>query len=173
MAIPIPRNYTRLALSIVIAAVVIGGAIVASSYLGTSRTATETTTSTLIRTSISTQTVTSQLYQVEFLQESNCPVGPGWLFPWGVMLDNQTLTQPSNATLPLSSNPLHFTGDSNYSMIWFSLPNGTYSYKIIPDDSLGSAQSGNITVDGSNVVVQVYAFIMAMGCSTSASSAGG
>jgi hypothetical protein len=86
------------------------------------------------------------------------------------MLDGQTLTQPSNATLPLSSNPLHFTDDSSYSTIRFSLANGTYSYTIVPVDPLGSAQSGNFTVDGSNIVVQVYAFITAMGCSSSTTS---
>ena len=158
-----PRDFTRLAIAIVIASVVIGGGIVASSYLGTTHTVTETTTSILTRTG------TSQLYQVEFLQESNCPYG-SWLYPWGVMVGNQTIVQPSNATLPLSYNGSHLTGGSDYSAIWFSLPNGTYSYTIIPDDPLGSAQSGIATVDGSNGVVLVYAFITAMGCSSSTSS---
>jgi len=167
MAVPIPRNYTRLALSIVIAAVVIGGAIVASSYVGTFRTV------TVIRTSASAQTGASELYQVEFLQEPNCPPG-SWLFPWAVVLDNQTVVQPSNATLPLSSDGIfHFTDDSNYSTIGFSLPNGTYSYTIIPDYSLGSHQSGNVTVDGSDVTVQVYAFVTANGCSSTNSAPSG
>ncbi len=161
-----PRDFTRLAIAIVIASVVIGGGIVASSYLGASRTVTETTTSIL------TQTRTSQLYQVEFLQESNCPYG-SWLYPWGVMVGNQTIVQPSNATLPLSFNGNHLTGESSYSTIWFSLPNGTYSYTTIPDDSLGSAQSGIVTVDGGDVVVLVYAFVTAEGCSSSTTTVGG
>ena len=163
MAAAKPRDFTRLAMAIVIASVVIGGGIIASSYLGTSHTVTETTTRFL------TQTGTSQLYQVEFLQESNCPYG-SWLYPWGVMLGNQTIVQPSNATLPLSYDGSHLTGESNYSTIWFSLPNGTYSYTIIPNDPLGSPQSGNVTVDGSNFVVQVYAFGEAMGCTTTSTS---
>ena len=102
---------------------------------------------------------------MEFVQESGCPYG-SWLVPWGVMLDNQVAVQPSNATLPTSSNGARLTGDSNYSTIWFSLPNGTYSYTILPDDPLGSHQSGNITVDGSNLMIQVYAFITEIGCSS-------
>jgi hypothetical protein len=89
-----------------------------------------------------------------------------------VTVGNQTIVQPSNATLPLSYNGSHLTGESNYSAIRFSLPNGTYSYTIIPHDPLGSAQAGNVTVDGSNVVVQVYAFITAMGCSSSTTVGG-
>jgi len=158
-----PRDFTRLAIAIVIASVVIGGSIVASSYLGTSHTVTETTTSILTRTG------TSQLYQVEFLQESNCPYG-SWLYPWGVTVGNQTIVQPSNATLPLSYNGSHLTGESNYSTIWFSLPNGTYSYTIIPNDPLGSHQSGDVTVDGSNLTILVYGFVEAMGCSSTTST---
>ena len=108
---------------------------------------------------------TPQLHRVEFLQESNCPYGV-WLVPWAVVLDNQTVVQPSNATLPLSYNTSHLTYDSNYSAIWFSLPDGTYSYTILPKNFYGLEQSGNVTVDGSDVVVQVSAFVTAMGCSS-------
>jgi hypothetical protein len=158
------RNFSRVAIAIVIAAVVISAA--ALSYTSFEATVTKTISSSTYTTVTGG---TSRLYQVEFLQESNCRVGPGWLFPWGLILDSQTLTQPSNATLPLIYNESHLTSESNYSTIWFSLPNGTYGYKIIPDDPLGSAQSGNVTVDGSNTVVQVYAFITAMGCSSTTS----
>jgi hypothetical protein len=160
-------NFSRLAVAIVVAGVVIGAGIFASSYLGTSPTVTETMIQTTTVTSTFAATSgTSQLYQVEFLQESNCFYG-SWFIPWAVVLDNQTVVvQPSNATLPLSYNGAPLTGDSNYSTIWFSLPNGTYSYTILPKDPLGSAQSGYVTVDGSEVAVQVYAFVEAMGCST-------
>lgn len=144
----------------------IGAGIFASSYLGTSRTVTETTT---ITSAPASGSGTSQLYQVKFSEESNCFYG-SWFTPWGVDLDGQTVVQPSNATLPLSFNGGPFTGDSNYSAIWFSLPNGTYSYTILPDDPLGSHQSGNVTVDDAGVTVQVYAFITAMGCSSTTSS---
>jgi hypothetical protein len=49
-----PRSYTRLAGAIVIAAVVIGAGIIASSYLGTATTVTRSITST--RTVVTTQT---------------------------------------------------------------------------------------------------------------------
>jgi hypothetical protein len=109
---------------------------------------------------------------VEFLQESNCFYG-SWLLPWAVMLDGQTIVQPSNATLPISYNGTRLTGDSIYSTISFSLPDGTYSYTILPNDPLGSPQSGNVTVDGSDVEVQVYAFVTAMGCSTTSTIVNG
>jgi hypothetical protein len=151
------RSYTRLAVSIVVAAVIVSASILAYPSFQT------TVTKTL------TVDGTSQLYQVEFVQESSCPYG-SWLFPWGVMLGSQTVVQPSNATLPLSYSESHLTSNSSYSTIWFSLPNGTYSYTIIPNDPTGSAQSGNVTVDGTSVVVQVYAFVVSIGCSSSTSS---
>jgi len=162
-----PRSYTRLAISIVIAAVIVSASILAYPSFQTKITKTVTTT---IPATTSTGDGTSQLREVEFVQESNCPYG-SWLFPWGVVLGSQTVVQPSNASLPLSYSGTHLTSNSNYSAIWFSLPNGTYSYTIIPDDPLGSHQSGNVTVDGSNVVVEVYAFVTAMGCSSSTASA--
>jgi len=108
---------------------------------------------------------TSHLYQLEFVQESNCPYG-SWLVPWGAMINHQTIAQPPNATLPLSYGATRLTGNSTYSTILFSLPNGTYNFSILPNDPLGTEQSGNVTVDGSKVVVLVYAFITSMGCSS-------
>jgi len=118
-----------------------------------------------------TSTLTSHLYQVEFIQESNCPYG-SWLIPWGVVMNHQTVVQPSNATLPLSYAANRLTDNSTYSTIWVSLPNGTYTYSILPNDPLGSEQSGNVTVEGSNVVVQVYAFVTSMGCSSTTTVGG-
>jgi hypothetical protein len=151
MAVPASRNYTRLAVAIVIAIVVVGGAVVVSSYLGASR---RVTTSG-----------TSQPHRLEFVQESNCPYG-SWLVPWAVVINHQTVVQPSNATLPLSYGSSRLTDNSTYSTIWYSLPNGTYNYSILPKNIFGQEQTGNVTVDGSNVVVQVTAFITSMGCSS-------
>jgi len=107
-----------------------------------------------------------RLYQLEFIQESNCPYG-SWLLPWAVMLDTNTVVvQPSNATLPVSYAGAHLTSDTNYSTIWFSVPNGTYDYTILPSNISGVEQNGTATVSGGNVQVQVSAFITAMGCST-------
>jgi len=108
---------------------------------------------------------TSHLYQLEFVKESNCPYG-SWLVPWGAMINHQTIAQPPNATLPLSYGATRLTGNSTYSTILFSLPNGTYNFSILPNDPLGTEQSGNVTVDGSKVVVLVSAFITSMGCSS-------
>jgi len=113
---------------------------------------------------------TSQLYQLEFVQESNCYYG-SWLFPWAVVLDNSTVVvQPSNATLPLTYSGTHLTYDSNYSTIVFSLPNGTYNYTIVPNDPFNPEQSGNVTVAGSDVQVEVGEYITAMGCTTTTST---
>jgi hypothetical protein len=74
----------------------------------------------------------AQLYQLEFVQESNCPYG-SWLFPWAVVLNNSTMVvQPSNATLPLTYSGTHLTSNSNYSTIWFSVPDGTFNYSVLP-----------------------------------------
>jgi hypothetical protein len=121
-----------------------------------------------------TQTVTSgnespRLYQLEFIQESNCPYG-SWLVPWAVVLDNHmVVVQPSNATLPLSYVGARLTSDSNYSTIWFSVPNGAYDYTILPKNFFGVEQNGTVKVNGGNVQVQISAFVTAMGCSTTAS----
>jgi hypothetical protein len=109
---------------------------------------------------------TSQLYQLEFVQESNCYYG-SWLFPWAVVLDNSTVVvQPSNATLPLTYGGTHLTSNSNYSTIVFSVPNGTYNYAVVPNDPFNPEQSGNVTVAGSDVQVEVGEYITAMGCSS-------
>jgi hypothetical protein len=118
-----------------------------------------------------TSTGASQLFRVEFQQESRCPYGV-WLVPWGVMMDNQTVVQPSNATLPLAYSATHLSYNSTYSTIWFSVPEGTYGYSILPNDSYGQGQQGNVTVDGSNILVQVTAFFTEMGCSSTTTIAG-
>lgn len=110
-----------------------------------------------------------RLYQLEFVQESNCPYG-SWLVPWAVMLDDHTVAvQPPNVTLPLSYVAAHLTSDSNYSTIRFSVPSGTYDYTILPKNFYGVEQNGTVTVNGGNVEVQISAFVTAMGCSTTAS----
>jgi len=118
-----------------------------------------------------TSTLTSHLYQVEFIQESNCPYG-SWHIPWGVVMNHQTVVQPSNATLPLSYNAGRLTDNSTYSTIWLSLPYGTYTYSIVPNSIFGQEQTGNVTIDGSNDVVQVYTFVTPFGCSTTSTGNG-
>ena len=110
---------------------------------------------------ISTQTGT--LYEVEFTQQQPCPYGGGWTYPWAVVLNDQTVVEPSNATLGVSEGTIAHN-DVNYSAIWFSLPNGTYSYTILP--STYFEQSGNVTVADSGTVILVYPFLLAEGCSS-------
>lgn len=117
----------------------------------------------------STINESSQLYQLEFVQDSNCGYA-SYHLPWGVVLDNSTtLVQPSNASLPLAyySRTSASRSDSNYSTITFSVPNGTYSYTIIPKDPFNRVQWDNVTVEGSDVQVEVWEFVTAMGCTTS------
>lgn len=146
----------------VIAAILIAGVLMSTSLsvvVGAAETATSVSTSA---------TGTSHLYELEFVQESNCPYG-SWLIPWAVVVDNETLVQPSNATVPTPSSytDSRLTSNSSYSAIWFSVPDGTYNYTILPDNFYGAVETGTATIDGSNVEVMVYAFITAMGCSSS------
>jgi hypothetical protein len=94
------------------------------------------------------------LYEVEFTQQGVCSPQV-WLAPWGVVLNSLTVVRPPNATLPLSENGFVASpAYGNYSAIWFSVHNGTYSYVVLPSAIL--AQSGNVTVMGKDVVVQVH-----------------
>jgi hypothetical protein len=110
----------------------------------------------------STQTVASTvtggaslLYEVEFIQQGACS-GGYWLAPWAVTLNNQTIVRPADATLPLSESGFQAQGSfENYSIITFSVPNGSYSYTVYPQNFLG--QSGNLTVNDDDTVVQVHA----------------
>ena len=121
------------------------------------------------RQSTEALTLTTTSYQLEFIQESNCPCG-SWLVPWAVVLDGHTaVVQPSNATLPLSYAGGHLTPDSNYSIIWFSVPDGTHDYTILPKNFQGEEQNGTVTVNGGDVEVKISSFITAMGCSTTTS----
>jgi hypothetical protein len=118
----------------------------------------------------------SQLYQLEFVEDSNCPYGV-WQLPWAVVLNNSTMVvQPSNAPLSsltyssnysLSSEQQLAGSEGNYSTISFSLPNGTYDYTILPKDPFNREQSGSVTINGSDVQVEVWEFVTAMGCTTS------
>jgi hypothetical protein len=122
------------------------------------------------RSTTSTRTVTTTstggaplLYEIEFVQQSACP-GGYWLAPWAVILNNQTIVRPSGAELPLSESGFQAQGNfENYSVISFSVPNGTYSYTVYPENFLG--QTGNLTVNGDDTVVEVHA--APVSCTTS------
>src|SRR5271169_4498409 len=80
---------------------------------------TKTETTTSLSPVILMQTGT--LNEVEFTQQQPCSYGDGWIYPWAVVLNNQTVVEPSNATLGVSEGAIAHN-DVNYSAIWFSLP---------------------------------------------------
>jgi len=111
----------------------------------------------------------SRLYEVEFTQQGVCSPRV-WTAPWAVIMDKQTIAQPSNATLPLSENSFKAEPSyGNYSAIWFSVLDGTYSYVILPQLALPQ-HSGNVTVDGVDTTIDVHG--AAVSCTTTASSTG-
>jgi hypothetical protein len=107
----------------------------------------------------STSTAGTQLYDVTFQQVGDCSP-PEYVAPWSVTLGNETIAQPSNATLPATGG---FSTDPAFSTIVFSVPEGIYQYSISPTGEF-SASSGVVTVDGLGVTVMVYG--PAIGCVT-------
>ena len=102
-----------------------------------------------------TTTETAQLFELVFNETGYCSpaVYPA---PWAVTLNNKTtLVEPPNASLPLPENGVtsYSPSNKNYSMIVFSVPNGTYNYTIYP--KVIFRQSGTVTVNNSDVLIQV------------------
>jgi hypothetical protein len=118
--------------------------------------------SLLLPANTSTALASGKLYEVEFTQQGVCSPQV-WVAPWAVVLDSQTIVRPPNATLPLSENSYGASPSyGNYSAIWFSVRNGTYSYTVLPKVALD--QSGNLTIAGKDSVVEVHA--APIGCTT-------
>jgi hypothetical protein len=137
-------------ISIIVVALVMGLAIGSTSFL-TSTSTTGSVTTTVTPTS--TTTGASRLYELQFIQQGVCSP-PVWLAPWAVALNNQTIVRPSNATLPLSENRYEASPSyAKYSTITFSVPNGSYNYTVYPSFL---SQTGVVTIDGSDVVIQVH-----------------
>ena len=111
-----------------------------------------------LRTNTGTMTASLQagrLYELVFTQEGACS-SRYWVAPWSVALNNKTvLVRPANAVLPLSEVHVEASHSfMNYSVIEFSVPNGTYYYVVKPSTWLG--QAGTVTVDGTEVIVMVH-----------------
>ena len=103
----------------------------------------------------SSQALSTREYELAFTQEGSCSP-PVWVGPWEVVLNNATtMVKPPNATLPLPESYWGGTENQNYSEIWFSVPNGTYTYSVFPRTALH--QSGIISMVGSDQVVLVQA----------------
>jgi hypothetical protein len=126
-------------------------------------TITETVTANATTPSTTTSTTKSdsnesvqRLYELEFIQKGQCSPQV-WLAPWAVVLDNQTIVQPSNATLPsLGSGAVYSHAFENDSTITFSVPDGTYNYELFPQQG-GFGGNGSVTIDDSDASVQIYA----------------
>ena len=102
-------------------------------------------------------TNTNTYQEVVFSQSGACG-NQYYLAPWSVTLSGkgmvETIVEPSNASLPISETS--YTASlvfKAYSNIVFSVPNGIYSYVVKPGFL---AQSGNVSVQGSDVTVQVH-----------------
>lgn len=94
----------------------------------------------------------TQLYEVTFHQSGACsPLA--YVAPWSVTLGNETIAEPSAASLPIQ-NGTYFAGPQyqNLSTIAFSVPDGVYQYKLAPYGAFGP-NSGGVTVDGADVSI--------------------
>ncbi len=139
------RPFARLVLAIVVGALIIGA--LAYAAFGTAKTITVTSTTTL---TVQTGSTPSQarLYKVAFRQMGACSPT---LFagPWSVTLGNQTLAEPSNASLPVQGTA---SPQNPNDTITFSVPDGVYPYTVSPGVYF-QPSSGVVRVDGSDVLV--------------------
>ena len=89
-----------------------------------------------------------------------CPHLPtSYYGPWSVVLDNSSyLTEPQHWNTT-GFNPIF----ASSAEIVFSVPDGTYSYTVLPQATFDT--SGNVTVQGSDQVVTVgYNGIPVLSC---------
>ncbi len=184
------RTFTRIAVAIVLAALVIGGSIFISSAAA-SHTVTEIVPSTVLQTTTVVQTVTGTLtgadassetlHELVFTQNIACPAGTSlagdFVYPWSVALNGSTtIVNPPNANIS-TKYPYDFSVSQNSSLgtIVFSVPDGIYDFALFPYSVAvsGPVQTGTVTIDGSNTAVQVYQMITGCGYSVTASNTAG
>jgi hypothetical protein len=100
-------------------------------------------------------------FKLVFQQIATCQ-NMGYIAPWKVVLsDGESMTAPPNATLP----GYYGVGTTNPSTITFYVANGNYTFSVTPAGPLTPA-SGNVTVDGQDVVVSLGQVIASCGSST-------
>jgi hypothetical protein len=169
MNAPPTRTYTRLAVAIIVAGVVIGAGIFASSYLGTATTVTRTSVETttmfttlLISTSttgVQTANETSGVGDLVFRQVTPCP-NIGYIAPWSVTLsDGQSVTAEGNSSQCCGGSP------SNPSIITFLVLDGNYTYSVTAANRL-TPSAGTVTVDSQEAVVSLDLFLSSCGSTT-------
>ena len=111
----------------------------------------------------------ARFYEVSFHQSGACSPS-AYVAPWSVTLGNQTIAEPSGATLPIPNGTFSAgPANQNLSTIVFSVPNGVYGYRISPYGAF-SPTSGTITVDGSDVSVEANGPILS--CTTTQTETG-
>ena len=136
---PPVRSYTRLAIAIVIAALIVGSS---AAYLIVSQNG---------KTSSSCDSSVT-VHCVVFQQLGAC--SPAfWAVPWSVTIGGSTVVQPHGTSLPLD-NIVSYTANENLSVIVFSLPDGGYHYSASPS-AFFTPTSGTIEVNGADVLVQI------------------
>jgi hypothetical protein len=98
--------------------------------------------------------VETRLYDVTFHQSGACsPLA--YVAPWSVTLGNETIAEPSNATLPIPGGSYAAGPENqNLSAIVFSVPDGVYQYSLSPPGAFASPL-GSVTVNGSDVSIEV------------------
>jgi hypothetical protein len=124
-----------------------GSATITATMLGEAAVASNGTVTT-------SSALETRLYDVTFHQSGACsPLA--YVAPWSVTLGNETIAEPSNATLPIPGGP--YAGgpeNQNLSTIVFSVPDGVYQYTLSPSGAFASPV-GSVTVNGSDVSVEV------------------
>jgi hypothetical protein len=136
--------------TIIVAALLVSASLLVATFngLGSAKTVTVTESGT---TTIAPISVT--LHKVTFNETgSGCTAGYVYDSEWYVTLANITIVQPSNATSPFPNiGGEYYAGQfAMMSKIIFTVPDGTYPYYV----SLGGL-NGTVTVDGSDMVIQV------------------
>jgi hypothetical protein len=116
-----PRNYTRLAVSIVAAALIVGAAIIASSYLGTT-TITRTSTTVVTVTAVPTQLCSESTWNSSSLYTSNSSALPVFLMQLG-----STATVCVTYQSVWQGNSSQYLTDSSYK------GNYSFSFPIVVD----------------------------------------
>jgi hypothetical protein len=145
------RSYTKLAIAIVIAAIIIGSV----TYLTISpadKTTTVTSTSTVSCGTSST------LHCMVFQQTGACSNPEFWGIPWSVTIGGTTEVQPPGTQLPPDNGSLLGLGgtlDENLTVIVFSLPDGIFHFRVSPAADYFTPESGTVDVNGTDVLVQI------------------
>jgi hypothetical protein len=112
-------------------------------------------------------TLTShQTYALAFAQDGACSP-PAYEAPWAVALNGHTtIAAPSNASLPVPNTEIRASPNyKNFSVIWFHVPDGVYTYVVSPSDFF---PHGTVTVNGADTIVTVNGPFI--GCTTSIST---